>query len=237
MIKLTFALSALTLNVYAQQLISTAGYFRSVDVALFHKCSQVEAASLKLAREVQDRAFFMEVFPRNKNSLFFPFPTEYSLTSLAIRWLNNYESETSPYALLYSVDGQYTFRCRDDQNKFIESSGLGGDPLELTLSNGKGVIWHFDMTPEKMAHVFVVTAIPLESINGEELMSSVKKQLGARFMFLYARNDPWFLGYSQNTLPYIFSDSFRRISAEEYRKTLTMVCYSNTKCAVGISQE
>jgi hypothetical protein len=95
-------------------------------------------------------------------------------TSDRARWLNNYERETFPYALLYSVNGRYTFRCRDDQNGFVESSGPDGNPLQLTLSNGKAIIWHFDMTAEKMAHVFVVTAIPLQTINGEELMEKVR---------------------------------------------------------------
>jgi hypothetical protein len=93
------------------------------------------------------------------------------------------------------------------------------------------------MTPENMAHVFVVTSIPLEEIKSEELIAKVKEHLGARFMFLYVRNDPWFLGYSQNTVPYIFTDSFIRLSAEDYRKTKTMVCYSDTGCRVRTSQE
>jgi|HubBroStandDraft_6_1064221.scaffolds.fasta_scaffold569133_2 hypothetical protein len=235
MTKLVLVLSMLMLKLLAQPR-SAGGVFRPVDPALFNNCGQVESGARQLAREIPDRVFIMELYPRGQ-TLYFPFPSEFRRTPLAVNWLTSYHPQTSPYAMFYSVDGEYTFRCRDEQNKFVETSGSHGDTLQLTLSTGKAVIWHFDMTPEKMAHVFVVTATPLENINGEELMAEVKKQLGARFMFLYARNDPWFLGYSYDTLPYIFTDSDRKISAEEYRKTRTMVCYTDTRCGVGFSQE
>src|ERR1700733_11085012 len=174
MTKSIFALGILTIKLLAQPR-SVGGVLRPVDPALFSDCSQVESVARKLAREIPDRVFIMNLYPRGTNPLYFPFPSEYPHTPLAVNWLASYHPQTSPYALFYSVDGEYTFRCRDEQNKFVETSGAHGDTLQLTLSTGKAVIWHFDMTPEKMAHVFVVTATPLESINGEELMAEVKK--------------------------------------------------------------
>jgi hypothetical protein len=232
------AFGILGLNLFAQRFgTGTGGLFRPVEADLFHDCGGLATAATKLARAVPDRAFVMELFPKNEHSLFYPFASETVITPLAIQWIDKYQPTNFPYALLYWVDGKHTLRCRDDQHRFTESSGPDGDVLQLRLSAGNAVIWHFFVTPVDVAHVFVVTQIPLNKIDGQELMREVKRQLGARYVFIYTRNDPWFFGYSPDTLPYIFTESFKRISELEYLGTNTAVCDSDTGCRVWPSRK
>src|SRR5579883_3224914 len=233
--KATILTLLLSPNLLAQ--LWTDGYLRPLEPTVFHDCAQVEQRAREVAASIGDRSFLIQLFPSNHRSLSFPFPTDQALAPRALEWLADYRPEDSPYALLYSLDGKYAFRCRDDQNR---RSGLSGDNtnlLQLQAVGGSAVIWHFFMTPQYMAHAFVVAQMPLEQINGIELMNAVKNRLGARYLFLYVRNDPWFLRYSYDTLPYVFSDSYGTITAEKYRRSKTLVCFSDTGCRLKQSQE
>ncbi len=88
-------------------------------------------------------------------------------------------------------DGRFKFRCRDSHNRLSQTTGPDGDPLQLLLP-GRTEIWHFDLHNILMAHVYVVTGIPLEKIDGNALLSDVTRRLGAHYVFLYVREDPWF---------------------------------------------
>jgi hypothetical protein len=219
-----------------QQMRGAAPILHAVDDSLFHSCNEVESKAREFSRDIKDRVYTMGVFPRNGRFLYAGFLSE-GYARHAVTWLAGYEPRSSPYALFYFVDGAYTFRCRDDQSHLLESTGPEGDPLQLKLAEGRAAIWHFFFTPINVAHVFVVADVPLTSLSGDQLLAEVTQRLGARVVFLYVRNNPWFLGYSPNSAPYIFTDSFKTITEEQYRASRTLVCYTGQKCGVVPSKE
>jgi hypothetical protein len=231
MTKLFFCTIFLTFNLLAEPSRANDLYLRAVDESRFHSCKEVESTAREIARGIQDHVFTVALFPRNGRSLYYPFPAERHGPA-AVKWIAGYELSSAPYALFYSVAGAYSFRCRDNQNQILQSTGPDGDPLQLTVATGRATIWHVSDTPLNLARVFVVTDIPLERLDGEQLLAQVKRRLGARFVFLYVRNDAWFLGYSPDSIPYIFTDSVKRITEEEYRATRTMYCNTDQGCFV-----
>lgn len=212
---------------------------RPIDDGLFESCNQVKNRALELAGSLSKPVYFLQLYPKEGRSLFYPFPSDVS-TEVKFRWLSEYDPRGHPYALLYFAHGAYSFRCRDNQDHYSESSatpklsssGREYDPLLVQLTTGTATIWHFWATDTNMDTVYVVTETPLEKLNGEEVLAKVKGRLGARYMFLYVRNDPWFFGYAEDSIPFVFADSFRRITESEYRATHTMVCYSDSGCKV-----
>ena len=214
------------------QPVGTAGYFRPLGKTFFGRCDDVVAAGKAMSRDIPDHSFVLQLYPIENPSLFEPFPSDTILSRLAFRWMGSHSTNV-PYALLYSVDSAYAFRCRDNQGRFTEDTGL----FQLALSNGQATIWHFWVTTQNLVHAYVVTDIPLEQVNGTELMAKVKERLHAGYLILYARNDPWFLGYSPDPLPYVFADSYRKITPEGYQDTKTLVCESPAGCRVSRSRE
>ena len=232
--KLIFAILGLSLSILAQQAGGTGGVLRPVDEDLFVSCNEVEKAALALTRQFSDRT--MQLFPRDRGTLFFPFPSEQH-TGAAMNWIASHPLQNFPYALFYSVNAGFKFRCRDNKNQSVETWSPQGDPLELRVPGGKAVVWHFFVTVGNAAHAFVVTDVALNRLGGAELLDQFKQHLGARVVYLYARNDPLFLGYSPDSLPYIFTESFKRMTREEYGRTETMTCFTDQGCSVGRSQD
>jgi hypothetical protein len=213
---------------------NVTGYLRPIDDGVFDSCDSVRTRALEFSQSIRDDVYFMELFPRSLGPLLSLFGSTGKRQD-AVAWISKYRPEQSSYALLYYVDGKYTFRCRDIQGSFMELSGPAGNPLALKSLGGKGVIWHFYFTPINAAHVFVVTNVSLDALDGEALMAEVKEQLKARVVYLYIRNDPWFLGVAPNPVPYILADSYRRLTEEQYRASRTLTCYSTSICRLGPS--
>ena len=197
-----------------------------ISTTLFHSCSDVEAEAKALAKNITDPINVMELYSSNPHGLTSPFLMDAGgVLPQAEGWINSYRAMgPPPGALLFSVDGKYTFRCRDDQGHVVESSGAGGDPLQLVVPGGKAEIRYFSISPQGMAHVFIVTDRALDEVNGEDLMAQIKQRLHTRSTFIYIRDDPWFLGYSGDSGPYIFADQFEPITRDEYLKTRTIYC-------------
>jgi hypothetical protein len=235
---------SLPLGALAQPLRGTAGFLRPVDDSLFHSCGKVESRALELASSISDQVYFMELYPMGGKSLFHAFFADGGIEA-KFKWLTEYDVNGPPYALFYFVNGAYALRCRDDLGHFFELAGPkgpsksarpGGDPFELAKTPGQTVIWHFFLTPINVAHVFVVSQTPLQALDGEELIAQVQERLAARYVFLYVRNDPWFFGYASDSIPFIFADSSKEPTEEQYRATETMVCITgNGGCTVRTS--
>lgn len=217
----------------AQSVIGTSGYLEPLNEGSFQNCGSVLARAKELADGIQKPVFMMELFPKSR-ALFFPFASEgYGVQ--AQRWLAAHKETPTPFALLYFVDNQYTLRCRDSDGRSVKLLGPGGDPLALGLGADQTEIWHFFFTPVGAAHVFVVTAADLKTIDGDALLALVTRRLGARFVYMYVRNDPWFLGVSPDPLPYVFADTSKAPSREQYIATETLTCYTNSPCKLGPS--
>ena len=117
------------------------------------------------SQPLQASVLLTVVSQRRKVSLY-TFPSDVS-TEVKFRWSTEYVPRRHPYALLYFADGAYSFRCRDNQNHYWESSvtptlsSSGRDPLLLQLTTGPAAIWHFWVTDTNMDAVYVVTATPI----------------------------------------------------------------------------
>jgi hypothetical protein len=207
-----------------------------VEDSLFNNCGEVEILARQLSPGTSDRTYTIELFPRSHGTSVFPFPSEHSVSAVT-GWIASHDQSGHPFAMFYSVNGAYAFRCRDIQNRFVESASPESDPFQITLTAGRAVIWHFDLYNRNMAHVFVVTDVALGRINGEAVLREITRRLGARFVFLYIRNDPWFFGYSSDSTPYIFADSAKALTEKAYKATETMSCMTGQTCRVGPSWE
>jgi hypothetical protein len=206
----------------------------ALDDSVFKSCSDVLARALDLSRRIQETAYVMELFPRTQGQVGPPFPSE-ATAPFAAKWLASYDPKDHPNALFYFAADSYTLRCRDNAGNYVDLSGPSGSagPLQTRLGSGTAEIWHFYFTPINNAHVFVVTNIALEAIDGEALMAQVTKLLEARHISLYVRNDPWFLGAAPDALPYLFTDSFKTISEAEYRMSRTLDCDTSYGCKLS----
>ena len=211
----------------------------SIPPAHFHSCSGVEIEAKTLARDITFDIYVVELYSSDQHGLISPFLMDAGgVLPQAQGWIDSYRVQgPPPGAILFSVDGKYAFRCRDEQRHVVESSGAGGDPLQLVIPGGKAEISYFSITPEGMAHVFIITDRALDGINGEDLMAQVKQRLHTHYSFIYVRNDPWFLGYSGSSGPYIFSDQFKTITRDKYLNTKTMYCETSTGCKLSLSAE
>ena len=235
MIKLVLVCSLVALGASGQQRSGSSSLFlQKVPGATFDKCLDAEAAAKELFKDIPDRIYVMELYPSERYSLFYPFPSETSHLPQALTWLSSYrEQALAPRAILYFIDGRYTFRCRDNQGHFVETSGPSGDPLQLKINAGKAEIWHFSRTPQGLTRVFIVADKALDELDGEDLMAQIKQQLKTHFSFVFVRNDPWFLGDSPDAAPYIFAgDKFKTITEQEYRQSKTMWCRTDIGCKV-----
>src|SRR5258708_7822886 len=192
-----------------------------LDNSVFDNCAEVE----KVARDLpaKDPVYTVELFSRQKGSFSFPFPSEHSLANVT-QWIAEIKNRAFPAAMFYAVDGRFRFRCRDSQNRLSQTTGAEGDPLQLLLPGSRTEIWHFDLSNVYMAHVYVVTDLALDRIDGKDLLAQVTQRLGARFVFLYIRRDPWFYDHSLDSTPYIFADWSKALDAEQYRATPTLDC-------------
>jgi len=208
---------------------------QTLDDALFHDCGQVEKVARNAQIGVSGRAYQIQFAPRNGKVLVSPFLSEGTGWG-AFKWVSTFRGKKLAQATLYFLDGASTFLCRDDQNHFVESAWPNEDAFKLTVLGGTAKIWHFHFSPVNAAHVYVVTSAPLESLRGGDLLSEVARRTGARFVYLYVRNDPWFFDYSPDSRPYIFADGFKSITEDEYRATRTLVCDSNEGCMLSQSQ-
>lgn len=179
-------------------------YYGSIPPASFHSCPDVEANAKTFAKEITDHIYVMESFPSDQYGSLRPFVSDVGLLPQAQRFIYSYQASVHPAALLFSVDGKYAFHCGDDQGHIVRSHGPDGDPLDLKVAGGKAEIRYFAITPQGMAHVFIIADRPLDEINGQDLMAQVKQRLSTHFIFMYVRNDPWFLGYALDSGPYIF---------------------------------
>jgi hypothetical protein len=232
MIRFILACSLVAVSASGQSVF--AQIHRKVPPAAFASCVDVESTARELAKDVPDRIYAMELFPSDQYSLFVPFVSEVSPLQQALAWLSKLREQVSaPRAILYFVDGRYTFRCRDDHDHFSESYGADGDPLRLKIAAGKADIWYFSRTPQGMAHVYIVTDRALDEVDGADLMLQVKQQLRTHFIFAYVRNDPWFLGTAMDFAPFIFAgDKFKAITEQEYQDSKTMLCRTDIGCKV-----
>jgi hypothetical protein len=213
---------------------NVTGYLRAMDDGAFDSCDSVRTRALEFSQPIKDNVYLMELFPRSHGPLLSLFGSTGKRQD-AVAWISRYRPERSPYALLYFVNGTYALRCRDIQGRFMELSGPTGNPLALRSLGGNGEIWHFYFTPINAAHVFVVTNASLDALDGESLMAEVAERLKARFVYLRVRNDPWFLSVAPNPLPYIFADSYKRLTEEEYSASRSLTCRTNSRCVLGPS--
>jgi hypothetical protein len=206
-----------------------------LDDYVFQNCEDVLSRAVEYSGNVHESAYLLELYPKNQGRVGPPFPSEMTAT-YATRWLASHDPKTLPYALFYFVKDSYTLRCRDDRGRFAQLSGPFGSHSTLDMKSvaGRAEIWHFYFTPTNVAHVFVIAETPVDALDGQALMAQVKELLNARYLFLYVRNDPWFLDVAPNPLPYLFTDSFKRITEREYQETRMLTCYSNSGCKVAL---
>ena len=231
---LLVATALLCCSAVGQNTTGRFGYLRSVDETVFDSCSGVEVLALEVSRKIDDDVYFMQLFPKGRAPHVSIFGSE-GYGQDATAWLLKHRPKEFPYAVFYFAKGSYTLRCRDTQGRSLEVTGPLGSPPLLKVPSGSAKIWHFYFTPINAAHVFVVTDAPLDALDGEALMAQVKERLNANYVYLYIRNDPWFLGEAPDPLPYIFTDSYQRMTEDEYRASRTMTCYSDSRCLVGPS--
>jgi hypothetical protein len=223
-------------SVLAQAQRGPALHPHALDDSVFQSCEEVLSHARQFSSELRDPAYLIELFPKSQGRVGPPFLSEVTAWS-ATQWLTTHDSKTLPYALFYFAKGAYTLRCRDNEGNYVKLSGPLGSPspLELNFAAGKAQLWHFYFTPINVAHVFVVTDTLPDVLGGEALLAQVQKVLSARYVFLYARNDPWFLGVAPDPLLYLFTDSFKGISEQEYRISRTLTCYTGSGCKIGPS--
>jgi hypothetical protein len=209
---------------------------RALEDSVFQSCDDVFSTAVGLSAEIHESGYVVELHPRSRGSLAYPFPSETTAASAA-QWIVSHDTKNIPYALFYFVKGAYTLRCRDNGGRYVKLSGPYGkaSPLDLTFGVGKAEILYFYLTSNyRNAFVFAVTDVSLESLNGPDeikLMEYVRGLLNARFVqSIYIRNDPWFLGTAPNSLIYLFTDSFKRITLREYLGTKTLNCNQNMGC-------
>ena len=199
----------------------------SVDQRLFGDCSQVEVRAVILASEQQGHSHVIGLYPAGGKMFYDPFPSDHHAKGPAA-WIS--ENLTyGPFALIYSVGSSYLFRCRNDKGQNWESAGPNGDPLRFE----KGITFlHFETTPIDVAHVFLLSRKPLSELDGRELMADAARRLGARQIYLYIRNDPWFLVETGNSLPFAFTEAYPRISVEQYQASETLYCSTGRGCRI-----
>jgi hypothetical protein len=224
----------------AQAQTGPVPYTHALDDGVFQNCDEVLSRAISLAAETRESAFMMELFPKSRGSVARPFPSEVHAESAA-GWLASHDTKSIPYALFYFLKGSYALRCRDTDGRYIKLSGPFGStsPLELNLASSKAEIWYFYLMRNHNALVFMVTDLALKTLSTSEesaLIARVKEVLNARFVqSIYLRNDPWFLGTAPDSLIYLFTDSFQRMTLEEYRATKTLDCNENTGCEFYVS--
>lgn len=161
--KLIAVLCVIALSASGQQVNPVLHFRQKVPPATFGSCLDVESYAKGLLKEVQAAVYVMELFPPDQYSLFYPFPTEGGYLHLALTWLRSYQSQRlPPRAILYFVKGRYAFRCRDNHENFSVSNGPNGNPLQLQIGPGNTEIWHFSITENGLARVFVITDQTLE---------------------------------------------------------------------------
>ncbi len=207
----------------------------ALEDGMFQSCDAVLARALSLSADIHESAYMMELYPKTRGTAAFPFPSEVTGQSAA-QWIATHDTKTMPEALFYFIRGAYSLRCRGNDGRYVELSGpFGAKPLELDVGSGKGAIWYFWVRAfDHNAFVWVVTDVSLKSLtkpDGIRLMQQVKELLSARFVqAVYLRNEPWFLGTAPNSLIYLFTDSFPRMTLEEYKATKTLWCNQNAGC-------
>ena len=205
-----------------------------LDDSLFNNCSHVEEFARGFDPKIPDRVYTLELFSKSKGDFASSFLSDSPLTQVT-RWINAAAPKAFPFAMFYAVDGRYRFRCRDAQDHLMETAGTGGDPLQFAVPGGTAEILHFDLHNVYMAHVYAVTEVSLENIDGPDLHAEVTQRLHARYVFLYVRRDPWFFRYSLDSTPYIFADASKVISEQDYRTSKTLSCMTGNGCRLGPS--
>jgi hypothetical protein len=227
-----FLLSLIALGgVLNGQRTNRINYLRlPLDSRIFESCAEVEKVAREADPPTKDRVYTIELFARKKGAFSLAFPSEHSVSDVT-QWIAANKNKTFPTAMFYAVDGRYKFRCRDSQNRLSQTTGAEGDPLQLSVTGGKAEIWHFDLYNVYMAHLYVVTDVPLDKIDGKDVLAQASRKLGARFAFLYIRRDPWFYEHSLDATPYIFSDWSKVLDGEQYRATQTLDCMTGHGCS------
>jgi hypothetical protein len=203
---------------------------------VFQSCDEVLNRAVVLSADIRESVYVMELYPQSRGTAAYSFPSEVHAASAA-SWIASHDTKALSNALFYFVKGAYTLRCRDNQGRYEKLSGPFGaaSPLEVDLGPGKGEIWyfHYSWNGSRNAFVWVVTEVDLKTLNDADearLMNQVKERLNARFVqSIYLRNEPWFLGTAPNALLYLFTDSYKRITLEEYKATKTLWCNENWK--------
>lgn len=208
----------------------------ALDDRVFQSCDDVLHRAVALSTDIRESAYVMELYSQSRGSLDYLFASE-TKSSESTGWIASHDTKSIPYALFYFIKGAYTLRCRGKDGGYVKLSGPpgGASPLDLEIGSGKAEIWYFSLTPDyRNAFVYIVTDISLNTLSEPDetrLMEHVRELLGARFVqAVYLRNDPWFLGAAPNSLMYLFTDSFKGITLEEYRATKTMWCNQKTGC-------
>lgn len=209
---------------------------RALEDSAFRSCDEVLSRAVALSADIHESAYVMELFPKSRGTAASSFPSEVTAASAA-SWIASHDTKSIPAALFYFVKGAYTLRCRDSAGNYAELSGPHGSPspLELDIGSGKGEIWDFYITENyRNAFVYVVTDASLPTLSEPDeirLMNHVQELLDARFVqAIYLRNEPWFLGTAPNSLIYLFTDAFPRMTLEEYKATKTLWCNQNQGC-------
>jgi hypothetical protein len=205
-----------------------------VDDALFENCSSIETIAQQHDVGGPEQAYSIELYPKYAGSPVFPFLSEQTI-GMVTRWLGAERRARTPLAIMYSVAGRSLLKCRDTSGALHEISSSSGSPLDLEIAGMSAKILHFDFYNKKMAHVYVVATAALDAIDGADVLDRVTRLLGARFVFLYIRNDPWFYGYSPDSSPYMFTDLSNMLTEEQYLKTQTMSCMTTYGCHLGPS--
>lgn len=218
------------------QTLDARGTAHPVEDGLFRNCNDVMSFAMTLTSGIKEPVFFIQLFPSGHASLFSPFVSD-GTSWAAAEWVAKYQPLGFPYALLYRVDGTFVMRCRDYENHLWELTSSERNPLIFNLPVGQVRLLHFYKTIGNVAHVFAVTDIALSKVAGDDLLAAVTQELGARIVFLYVRNDPWFFGYAPDSLPYIFADMNKKLTEKQYEVTRSMVCVSGQGCRVRLSQK
>ncbi len=208
---------------------------RALEDSAFGSCGEVLKQAVALSAEIHQPAYVMELYPRTRGSVEYLFPSEETVEAAA-RWIASHDAKTMPGALFYFSKGAYTLRCRDNQGRYMKYGPPGAlSPLDVKVGSGKGEIWYFYRRREdRHGFAYIVTDVSLESLTQPDeirLMIQVQELMNARFVqAVYLRNDPWFLGTAPNSLIYLFTDAFPKITLEQYRASKTMWCNENGGC-------
>ena len=230
-----FLMFALSAQVRGQTNAARQDFDVRIPISLFSKCDHVEDYVVHLSPLTSQPVYTVELFPEGLRRLIVPFLSEVGISQVT-EWIRHFETKPLPAsAMVYSINGRFHIRCRDNQGHLVETSGPdpGIDPLKLGLEFGRATIWHF-WVYRGYAHVYVVTDARLETIDGNALVSNIERRLGVRNVELYVRNDPWFYFYSPDSAPYILADLSKALNQEQYAATPTMTCMSG-RCRVAPS--